>query len=315
MGIFVNEFVALYNGEELPGLRIQYKDFSVWQNELFKTDRIKKQEEYWLDTFSGELPLLNLPVDYPRPSLQSFEGDRVNIDTGRELGEKLKHLAAKTGTTLYMVLLSAYYILLSKYTGREDIIVGSPTAGRPHTDLQNLIGMFINTLAMRNFPEGKKKYGEFLKEVKDNALRAYENQDYQFEELVENLNIPRDMSRNPLFDTMFVLQNMDIEGKELSGLKVRPFSLENRTTKFDIAVIAVETALGITFTVDYCGKLFMKESMEEFINEYAKVLEFITMNEEISIKEIIEGLRQDEKDRISAKTVEIKNDILSAFDF
>ena len=154
MGILVKDFASLYNGEELLRQRIQYKDFSIWQNDLFKTDILKKQEKYWRGTFAGEIPVLNLPVDYPRPSVQSFEGDHIYFGAGKELAEKLGGLAAGTGTTLYMVLLSAYNILLSKYTGQEDIIVGSPIAGRPHADLQNIIGMFVNTLAMRNLSGG-----------------------------------------------------------------------------------------------------------------------------------------------------------------
>ena len=220
MNILIKEFISLYGGEKLPELKIQYKDFSAWQNELFKTEGIKKQEEYWLNTFSGEIPVLNMPTDYPRPAVQSFEGDSIDFNVDSELTKELNKLAAETGSTLYMVLLAAYNVLLSKYTGQEDIVVGSPIAGRQHADLDNIIGMFVNTLAMRNFPESSKTFKEFLAEVKDNALRAYENQDYQFEELVEKLNIPRDMSRNPLFDTMFVMQNTDNTILAAGGIKI-----------------------------------------------------------------------------------------------
>ena len=124
---------------------------------------------------------------------------------------------------MYMVLLSALNILLSKYSGQEDIIVGSPIAGRQHADLENMIGMFVNTLAIRNHPEGSKTYEEFLSEVKENALKAYENQDYQFEELVDKLNLRRDIGRNPLFDVMFIMQNMDAKVITLKNLRFKPY--------------------------------------------------------------------------------------------
>ncbi|MGB7604797.1 MAG: amino acid adenylation domain-containing protein, partial [Lutisporaceae bacterium] len=207
MGILIKEFIELYDGKELPRLRIQYKDFAAWQNELFKSGEINKQEEYWLKAFDGEVPVLNMPTDYQRPSIQSFEGDSLSLELSEELTNKLKQIAKETGSTMYMVLLSAYNVLLSKYSGQEDIVVGSPIAGRPHADLENIMGMFVNTLAMRNFPQGNKTFKEFLEEVKANSLLAFENQDYQFEELIDKLNVTRDLSRNPLFDVMFSMQN------------------------------------------------------------------------------------------------------------
>ena len=156
MAILIREFINLYQGQSLPELRIQYKDFAVWQNELFKRGKIRKQEEYWLARFAGEIPVLNLPTDYTRPAVQSFEGDRIALNLGPELAAGINRLASETGSTLYMVLLAAYNVLLSKYSGQEEIIVGTPIAGRPHADLERMIGMFVNTLAMRNYPEGIK---------------------------------------------------------------------------------------------------------------------------------------------------------------
>ena len=297
MAILMKEFAALYNGQELPPLRIQYKDFSIWQNEIFKSGKIKKQEEYWLDTLAGEVPVLNMPTDYPRPSAQSFEGDSIFFGVNLKLMEKLNSLAAESGSTLYMVLLSAYNILLSKYTGQEDIMIGFPIAGRPHADLQNLIGMFVNTLVMRNFPAGNKTFMAFLTEVKENSLKAYENQDYQFEELVEKLNLQRDISRNPLFDTMFVLQNINVEEMKLSGLRFISYDHENKTSKFDIAIFSEQFAEGIGFRLEYCTKLFKKETIERFATHFLNILEDITINSEKRLFEI-ELLSEEEKKRI-----------------
>ncbi|WP_151738070.1 condensation domain-containing protein, partial [Paenibacillus tengchongensis] len=215
--------VALYQGKDLSPLRIQYKDFSAWHNERVAGPVLQADERYWLDLFAGEIPVLNMPTDFPRPSVQHFEGSSLTFELGRELTGKLHALAKAAGSTLYMVLLAAYTTVLSKYTGQEDIVVGSPIAGRPHADLQGMIGMFVNTLAMRNFPAGELTFREFLEQVKENALKAYEHQDYPFEQLVEQLDVRRDMSRNPLFDTLFVLQNTDRGQLEVEGLNFTPY--------------------------------------------------------------------------------------------
>ncbi|MWC31408.1 condensation domain-containing protein, partial [Paenibacillus sp. MMS18-CY102] len=178
IGIMVQEFVQLYHGAELAPLRIQYKDYAAWQQAEVQSERLKKQEAYWLEVCSGEIPVLNLPTDYARPAVKSFKGNTFEFVIDRQRSEGLRQLAAQTGTTLYMVLLSAYTTLLSKYSGQEDIIVGTPIAGRAHADLQQMLGMFVNTLAMRNAPSGEKSFHAYVQEVKENALRAYENQDY-----------------------------------------------------------------------------------------------------------------------------------------
>ncbi|EKN37622.1 putative non-ribosomal peptide synthase, partial [Clostridium botulinum CFSAN001627] len=198
MNILIKEFKDIYNGKNLEPLKLQYKDFAAWQNNFLKSDLMKKQEEYWLSRFSDEIPILNIPTDYERPAIKSFDGDSISFKVNEEITEKLRELAKETGSTIHMILLSAFNILLSKYSGQEDIIVGVPIAGRSNADLENIMGMFVNTLALRNKLEGDKKYIDFLNEVKENSLRAYENQSYQFEALIEKLNLKLDASRNPL---------------------------------------------------------------------------------------------------------------------
>ncbi len=286
MNIFIAEFMSLYEEKKLPGLRIQYKDYSVWQNNLFAGETIRKQEEYWLKVFSGGIPVLNLPTDYPRPTIQSFEGNRIIFGIERELAGKLNTLAAATGGTLYMVLLAAYNVMLSKYTGQEDIVVGSPIAGRPHADLESIIGMFVNTLAMRNQPESHKTFQEFLLEVKANALNAYENQDYQFEELVDKLNLTRDISRNPLFDIMFVLQNTRDTELSLAKLKLSPYDFENRIAKFDLTLTAIENKAGIEFSLEYCTKLYKKETITRMAGHFVNILREVAARPDIILDEI-----------------------------
>ncbi|MGG3182777.1 condensation domain-containing protein, partial [Priestia megaterium] len=222
--IFLEELSKLYNGGTLPDLPIQYTDFSVWQNELFQSIEIEKQKQYWLEIMSEDIPLLELPTDYNRPSIQKFVGNRIAFEVDPETTEGLKILTKQTGTTLYMALLAAYNVLLAKYTNQTDVIVGTPVAGRTHSDVNPLIGMFVNTLAMRNYPSQNKSFIQFLNEVKANALQAYENQDYPFEELVDQLDLERDLSRNPLFDTMFGVQDFgDLAQLTMEGINVQPY--------------------------------------------------------------------------------------------
>ena len=295
--ILVKEFIELYRGDDLPELKVQYRDYAAWQNKLFESDLIKKQQQYWKEVFSGEIPVLNMPQDYPRPATQSYKGDKITFSISGELAENLRNVAANTGTTMYMVLLAAYNILLHRYTGQEDIIVGSPTAGRPHADLENLAGMFVNTLALRNYISGHKNFRCFLDEVKNNVLKALENQDYQFEKLIDDLELKRDLSRNPLFDTLFVLQNMGIPETDVNGLKFIPFEFKNGVSKFDITLEAVEMSESIRFNLEYCTELFKRETMERLAKHFEKILEHIVKNLDIEISRI-EMMTEDEQNRI-----------------
>ncbi len=286
MGILTNEFIELYDGKELPKLRIQYKDFAVWQNEMFKSGEIKKQEEYWLNVFNDEAPVLSIPTDYQRPNIQNFEGDSIGFELNEELTDKLKQIARETGSTMYMVLLSACNILLSRYSGQEDIIIGSPIAGRPHADLQNIMGMFVNMLAMRNYPESDKTLKEFLIEVKTTSLQAFENQDYQFEELIDKLNIKRDLSRNPLFDVMFSMQNIDTEELQIEGLRFKPYEIDSKIAKLDMTITAIEANKTIVIDLNYCTKLFNKQTIENMSKHLISILNSIAKNTSIRLSEL-----------------------------
>ncbi|MBN2862737.1 MAG: amino acid adenylation domain-containing protein [Bacteroidales bacterium] len=276
MEIVSEEFANLYNGNELPDLRIHYKDFALWQNKISKTEYWKKQEKFWLSRFEGELPILNLAGDYTRPKIQSFEGAVVQITADEDLTRGIERLARESKSTVYMILLAVYNVLLAKYSGQEDIIVGTPTAGRPHADLEGVIGMFVNTLAMRNYPEGHKRFSEFLNEVKENSIGAFENQDYQFEDLVESLEVRRDTSRSPLFDTMFALQNIPVQEKSIEGMEMRPYTREERTAKFDLFVEAFQIGQEIRMNFEYCTKIFKKETIERMGVHFLNLLKVLT---------------------------------------
>ncbi len=288
MSLLVSDLINLYEENEIPELNIQYKDFAVWQKDLFSSEKITKLEEYWLKVFDTdeEIPVLNLPTDYIRPAVMNFAGDQITFSIERELTENLNRLVKETGTTLYMVLLAAYNILLTRYSGQEDIIVGSPIAGRPYPDLESIIGMFVNTLAMRNNPVSEKAFNEFLDEVKTNALSAYENQDYQFEMLIEKLNLERNLSRNALFDTMFALQNIADNEINLSDLRFKPYEFSGRISKFDLSLYASETEKGIGFAFEYSTNLFKKSTIERMAGHFVNILQEIGENPEIQIADI-----------------------------
>ncbi|NOU89219.1 amino acid adenylation domain-containing protein [Paenibacillus sp. LMG 31460] len=278
MGLIVKEFMLLYQGNYLPELAIQYKDFSIWQHEWFGSEVMKRQETFWVEMFGGDVPVLEIPTDYPRPPIQSFEGDKVIVHTGKELKEALRRLASESGTTLFMVMLAAYNVLLAKYTGQEDIVVGTPIAGRSHPDLQSIIGMFVGTLALRNRVDGKLPFAEFLAQVKMNMLHVYDNQDYPFETLVEQVDVRRDMSRNPLFDTMFVLQNIELEAMVLDGLSISPGLLDNPIAKFDLTIEAREDEEGIELCFVYRTKLFKQETVKCMADHFLNILHTAVAN-------------------------------------
>ncbi|MCP4156737.1 MAG: amino acid adenylation domain-containing protein, partial [bacterium] len=194
----VKDFIALQSEVELPGLYIQYKDYSQWRNSPKEQERLKRQEAYWKKQFEGEIPVLEIPIDYSRPAIQRFEGNTIEIEISAATATALKTAAMNENVTLFMMLLTLANIYLSKLTGQEDIVIGTPVAGRGHADLEQVIGMFVNTLALRNKPTGEKTVKQFLAEVKNKTLEAFENQDYPFEQLVNKIEVNRDAGRNPL---------------------------------------------------------------------------------------------------------------------
>ncbi|MGD2089466.1 MAG: amino acid adenylation domain-containing protein, partial [Candidatus Aminicenantes bacterium] len=270
--IFIKEFTKFYQGEVISELRIQYKDFSHWQNTLMDSGAIKQQESYWLEYFADEIPVLILPYDFSRPITQTHEGSSLEFKITLEQTRQLKQLALESETTIFIVLLAVFNLLVSKLSGQEDIVVGSPVAGRRHPDLESVMGIFINTLALRNYPAADRPFDEFLAEVKKNSLDAFENQDYQYEELVEKIEPQRDLSRNPLFDVMLVVQNMDMEALAIPGIELKPFEYPQRTSKFDMTVTAVEKEHQLDFTITYSTALFTQETVLRFIKYFKRVL-------------------------------------------
>ncbi|NGP58574.1 amino acid adenylation domain-containing protein [Paenibacillus thiaminolyticus] len=301
MEIFVEEFVRLYGGEQLEPLRIQYKDYTVWQHSQEQKERLQRQEAYWLNMFQGELPVLEMPTDYPRPAMQSYEGQTLEFFFDASKTDGLRQLASETGTTLFMVLLAAYNVLLHKYSGQEDVIVGTPIAGRNHGDVQPLIGMFLNTLAIRSYPASEKTFLSYLNEVKETTLHAFEHQNYPFEELVDKVQVTRDLSRNPLFDTLFTMQNTENEEFELEGLRLIPYPSALDTAKFDISLDVGEENGGLDYSFEYATALYKRETIERLAKHYEQLLVTIVSRPDAKIAEL------------NLLTAEEKEQILGAF--
>jgi amino acid adenylation domain-containing protein len=301
--ILVEEFLALYNHIELPPMQLQYKDFSTWQQSPEMRERMKKQEKYWLQQFENEIPILDMLTDYPRPKIQSFEGAGYFFEVSREQAAGLNQLARSQGATLFMVLLGIFNILLSKVSSQQDIVVGTPVAGRRHAEIEKIIGIFINMLPLRNHVDGEKTFVRFLNDLKPGTLEAFENQDYQYADLVENLDLERDMSRNPLFDVVFILQNIyDTPAgrgeKEVKGLKTKPVTHEHRSSQFDLSLQATEAQNStLTITVEYCTRLFRQETIARLMKYFQGIISSVIRNPGKKIADI-EIISQQEKNQL-----------------
>ncbi len=298
-GILVKEFMTLADNGVLPELRLQYRDYAGWQNGEKEKAAMQKQEAFWLKELEREVPVLDFPLDYPRPAVQSFEGGILEFEI--EAGETglLKDLAFRENTTLFMLLLTLFNTWLSKLCGQEDVVVGTPVAGRRHADLAGTIGMFVNTLALRNYPSAGKSFSDFLVEVKSRTLTALENQDYPFEDLVEKVDVNRNLARNPLFDVLFVLQNMESVELEIPGLKLTPYDNRNikKTSKFDLTLQGEEKEGRLVLRLEYCTKLFKQETITRFFRYFKKIAADVLEDRWKRISEI-EIMPREEKQRV-----------------
>jgi len=293
--ILIRDFMDFYQGRQPANMPIHYKDYAQWQYSDLRQNAVKKQEDYWLKEFAGEIPQLNMPTDYPRPKIQTYEGSTCYFEMGRREREGLNRLALEEKATLFMVLLAAFNVFLSRVCNQEDIIIGTPTAGRQHADLENIIGMFVNTLALRNYPIGAKPFRHFLSVLKEKTLQAFENQDYQFENLVEKVAVRRNVSRNPLFDAMFVLQNMQVSpgtaetpqpAGEGNALDVKSYRFDPDISRFDLTLNAWETPVGIQFKMESYTRIFKKVTIDRFIGYINKIICSIIESPDKRIDEI-----------------------------
>jgi amino acid adenylation domain-containing protein len=268
MGVLVREFVenheALRRGVRpaLEPLPIQYRDYALWQERQLAGEAAAAHRGYWLEKLAGEIPALDLPTDFPRPPVRSWRGRAHAFLIPPALSAGLAALGAERGATLFMTLVALVKTLLHRYTGQRDLVVGFPIAGRNHADLAGQIGFYINTLPLRDAIDGALPFAEFLNQVRETATEAYEHQDYPFDRLVDDLALPRDVSRSPLFDVLVVEQNIAPYRLALEGVEARPLAAEFAISKFDLAFYFTQGPQHIQAEIVYNPDLFLEERIE-----------------------------------------------------
>ncbi|HEX5706332.1 MAG TPA: amino acid adenylation domain-containing protein, partial [Pyrinomonadaceae bacterium] len=278
MGVLIREVTALYAAyvagqpSPLPELPVQYADFAVWQRQYLSGEVLDEQLSYWKQKLAGAPPVLELPTDRPRPAVHSLRGEKQIFNFQYELLEQLGDLSRREGVTLYMVLLAAFQTLLSRYSGQEDIVVGSPIAGRNRAETESLIGFFVNTLAMRTDLSGDPTFTELLGRVRETSLGAYAHQDVPFEKLVEELQPERDMSHAPIFQVALTLQNVPMEEASFGGLTLTHMAVEMGTAMFDFRIWLREWDEGLGGHIEYNTDLFDAATMRRLIEHFGRLL-------------------------------------------
>ncbi|MCE2661402.1 MAG: amino acid adenylation domain-containing protein [Microcystis sp. M53603_WE2] len=275
---------------DLPELAIQYADFAVWQRQWLQGEILENQLNYWKKQLTGAPPLLELPTDKPRPATANFRGHSISFQIDSELTEKLKLLSQKSGVTLFMTLLAALNTLLFRYSGQDDILIGTPTANRNRQEIEPLIGFFVNTLVLRNSLEGNPTFSGLLQQARNVVLEAYANQDVPFEQVVDGLEIERSLSYNPLFQVMFALQNAPLNALKLPNLKAQYLAVENQRIKFDLSLFLeeIETEKGsyLEGFWEYDGDLFTPERITRMVGHFQTLLKGIVANPQQTIGEL-----------------------------
>ncbi|HVR99811.1 MAG TPA: amino acid adenylation domain-containing protein [Thermoanaerobaculia bacterium] len=289
--VLVRDLTALYRafaaGQEpdLPPLRIHYRDYSAWQNRLVAEAR--QHRNYWHARLGGELPVLDLPADFPRPPVKGFAGDVHALRLPPAALAGLQALARAHGASLFMVLLAAVKVLLHRWTGQEDVLVGSPIAGRIHADLEDQIGFYVNTLALRDTVDGRAPFSGLLAAVRHTTLEAYEHQAYPFDRLVEELPLSRDTSRSALFDLLVVLQNTPPARPDLPGLEIEPLAVPARTSKLDLSFHFAEAEDGgLAASLEYSTDLFRRERVVRMGAQLAELLASCMRSPELPVREL-----------------------------
>ncbi|MCP4653836.1 MAG: AMP-binding protein, partial [bacterium] len=281
MGVLIRELTALYRAfsegmaSPLGELAVQYADYALWQRQWLTEEAVEEELGYWREQLAG-VPRLELPTDRPRPVMQTFPGKLRGVALGAELSESLVRLSREQGVTLYMTLLAGFQTLLARYTGQEDIAVGSPIAGRNRREIEDLIGFFINTLVLRSDLSGDPSFGELLGRVRQVALEAYAHQELPFERLVEELEPERDLSSTPLFQVMFAVQNAPREGLEFPGLVLSPVAGEGGTeAKFELSLSLEESDAGLRGVLGYNTDLFDATTIARLLAHFELLLQGI----------------------------------------
>lgn len=315
MGVFLEELVALYEAfaadrthsadTGLPELAVQYADFACWQHSWLSGQVLASQLAYWTRQLA-QLPVLALPTDRPRPAVQSFQGTRYSFMLPQALSEAIKQLRQQPNDTLFITLVTAFLMLLHYYTDQDDLVVGTDVAYRNRAETERLIGLFVNQLVLRADVAGDPSFFEQLERVRETALEAYANQDVPFSRVVEALQIERDLSRTPLFQVKFVLQNAPMPPLELPGLTLQLLEVERGTAKFDMLWNLWETSDGLVGAIDYSTMLFDAATVAHMVAQFELLLQHIVANPALKLSELIALLASADTQQRRARRTERK---------
>ena len=303
MGIFIRDLSAYYQSSltdssvELPELSVQYADFTIWQRQWLTDQILERQLNYWMQQLAGAPPLLALPTDRSRPAVQTFRGGTQRLQLNGLLTQQLKKLSQESGTTLYMTLLAGFVVLMSRYSGQKDLVVGSPIANRNRTQIEPLIGFFVNTLALRFDLSPEESFAALLSQVQQVTQNAYDHQDLPFEMLVEHLQLERNLDRNPLVQVMFALQNAPTSPWELPGLRVEEMPLGVDSVRFDLEVHLWELPEGLEGVFCYNADLFDGATIARMIQHFETLLVAIVANPQQPVA-LLPLLTQDENHQL-----------------
>ncbi|HYW19652.1 MAG TPA: amino acid adenylation domain-containing protein [Nodularia sp. (in: cyanobacteria)] len=313
MGVWLEELTALYPAycegktSPLPELAIQYGDFAVWQRQWLQGEELQKQLNYWKQQLGSDLPPLQLPIDKPRPQQSSQQGKKIDFSLPLDLSKQLQQLSQQEGVTLFMTLLAAFKALLYCYSGQTDLRVGSPIANRDRTEIEKLIGLFINTLILRTDLSGHPSFRELLGRVREVTLGAYTHQNLPFEKIVEELQPDRYQSHLPLFQVWFVLQNAPLGSLELPNLTLQPLDIDNDTTRYDLGLFLEETSAGISGCFEYSTDLFFGDTINQMVNNFQTLLTEIVTTPDLNIDEISANFNESQKAQKTIKAKELES--------
>jgi amino acid adenylation domain-containing protein len=302
--VLVSELATLYQAfcagqpSPLPELPLQYADYAVWQRNYLQGENLNNLLSYWKQNLAGAPTMLDLPTDRPRPAVQSYRGTSKSFALPPELSDRVTQVSRQLGVTPFMTMLAAFEVLLSRYTGQKDILVGTPIANRNRAEVEGLIGLFANILPLRVRFDGDPTFRELVERVKETALGAYAHQDMPFERLVEELRPERSLSYNPLFQVMFSLQNAPRRAFQLSGLELKPLGgVTGTTAKFDLSVFLLESEDGRNGRIEYNTEIFDAETIERMLRHYMLLLEGAIANLAAKVSEL-PLLTADERQKI-----------------
>ncbi|MEM9921380.1 MAG: amino acid adenylation domain-containing protein, partial [Bacteroidota bacterium] len=284
--ILVNDLMAFYQGQSLPELSLHYKDYAEWSRSEEQLKRLEAHKSYWMSQFSEEHTLLDLPTDFDRPTKSRHKGALWEFVIGQKEVTQLKQIAESEGVTMYVLLLSIYAIFLSKLSNEEDVVIGTPVVGRQHAELEHVMGMFVNTLPMRIKPDKALSFKAFLRSFKKYVLECFEHQELPYEELVEELQLDRDMSRNPLFDAMFNCDTFEEIKVEIPGFSIKPFSMEHEVSQFDLTLLSVEREGEVLMYFEYDTALFEMATIKQFEGYLRQIIATVNANPAVLLSEI-----------------------------